>query len=95
MGKEIPSSPVPNKESWSSQDLQSTCQSQSRDETVGRGLTKGRRGREERREEEKDVNGVLSEWSRHLSLEGLQRQVWAMPRSPPGQKSLPFLSKPG
>lgn len=39
LGKEIPSSPVPNKESWSSLDLQSTCQSQSGDETAGRGLT--------------------------------------------------------
>lgn len=45
VGKEIPSSLVPNKESWSSQDLQSTCQSLSGAETVGRGLLKGNRGR--------------------------------------------------
>lgn len=41
----------------------------------GRGLTKGRRGRGERGGEEKDVKGVLREWRRHLSLQGLQRQV--------------------
>lgn len=42
LGKEIPSGPVPNKESWSSQGLQLISQSQSGQETVGRGLA-GRR----------------------------------------------------
>lgn len=58
MGKEIPSSSVPNKESCSSQDLQSTCQSQSGDKLAGRGLTKGRSGRRERGGKERDVKGA-------------------------------------
>lgn len=56
--KEIPSSSVPNKESCSSQDLQSTCQSQSGDKLAGRGLTKGRSGRRERGGKERDVKGA-------------------------------------
>lgn len=56
LGKKIPSSPVPNKESWSSQDLQSTCQSHSGDEPVPGGLTNGRL-EGERGWEEKDGKG--------------------------------------
>lgn len=95
-GKEIPSSLVPNKESWSSQDLQSTCQSQSGDETVGRGPDEGETCKEGREEGKKgDMKGVLGERRRHLSLDGPKRLVQAKPRSPSGQLPLPFLPKPG
>lgn len=50
-------------------------------------------GREEGKE--MDMKGVLRAQRRHLSLEGPKRLVWAKPRSPSGQLSLPFLPKPG
>ncbi|XP_023378298.1 uncharacterized protein LOC105304630 [Pteropus vampyrus] len=59
----------------------------------GRGLAKGRRGREKRGGEEKDAKGVLREWRRHLSLEGLQRQVLGEAAFSTRPNAPPFLPK--